>query len=330
VIGNYTFNRWLTVGNNLYNVLKWPDGSISVRLGRGDGTFPTVSDLYFDANADQFAVGDYDRDGKLDLMVTQLAGEDAAVAFLRGDGAGGFAAPVNSNTVALIMGQGDFLGDGHLDLLANVSQPGKGLIGLLSTSGGAAAPLSSYPLALDVSNDNLAVGDFNKDGKLDFVINVHAGTFLFSNQGNGAFTQSALPTLLPWFVADLNADGNLDLVGADSVALGDGHGGFAMPAPIAFPKTEWYPAIRATADFNGDGLVDLMVSTPEPGVIFLYLARPSGGYDGPFGFPVPNTALAINGPPFVTAVADVNNDGKPDLIRLTQTNMLSILLNTFP
>jgi hypothetical protein len=144
-------------------------------------------------------------------------------------------------------------------------------------------------------------------------------------------------------VHDFNADGNLDLVtyldshfdnpldSGTPVLLGDGKGGFTVPAPLA---TNFFIIINdpndfgntsSVADFNADGKDDLVEIINSYGVVDnSYIAvslGSSGGYAVKTLFDVGSVS-----PRFV-GVADFNNDGKPDLITVNNHN-ISVLLNT--
>jgi hypothetical protein len=90
-----------------------------------------------------------------------------------------------------------------------------------------------------------------------------------------------------------------------SILLGNGDGSFTATA--ASPATGVAPVNIAVADFNRDGIPDLVVSTPFTDTINIFL----GNGDGTFT-PAGVTTTA-NGPGNTVAVGDFNGDGKPDL-----------------
>jgi Bacterial Ig-like domain (group 3)/FG-GAP-like repeat len=162
---------------------------------------------------------------------------------------------------------GDFNGDGKLDLAsANVLH--KNVSVLLNNGSGTFASAVNY--AVDFNPEPIITADFNGDGKLDLVTGnffggpTSAGTIsILLGNGNGTFQPAvnyAAGTPSELAVADLNADGKLDLVAASNttskatVILGNGDGTFQAPVPFS---TGTEPVAITIADFNGDNKPDL-------------------------------------------------------------------------
>jgi hypothetical protein len=130
----------------------------------------------------------------------------------------------------------------------------------------------------------VAVGDFNGDGNLDYVVadNTANTVSVFLGDGLGGFgAKTDYPTGVgPAAVAvgDLNGDGKLDLMVANftdntvSVLLGNGLGGFGSKTD--FP-TGVGPSALGLADLNVDGKLDLVVANKTDGTVSILLGTGS-------------------------------------------------------
>jgi hypothetical protein len=188
------------------------DGNISVLLGNGDGSFqaPSVYSSGFSfPNSPYVTTGDFNRDGKLDLIVA-----GSGVSVLLGNGDGTF----QPATVFAFSGSwfwlvaADFNGDGNLDLAASGEASSVGVF--LGNGNGTFQPEVDY--ALQFGSTCSGIGDLNHDGTLDLGCFGDPDISIFFGNGDGSF-QSALA--FPGAgaepeMADMNGDGQLDIVGA--------------------------------------------------------------------------------------------------------------------
>src|SRR5438309_105904 len=218
------------------------DNTVSVRLGKGDGTFQAPRFFDVGDSPGSVVVGDFNRDGVEDLAVTTSTG----VAVLLGTGQGAFKEPLGVATGTGATGifptsvaVGDFNRDGAPDLVI-VGLSSSMNVGVLLGNGDGTfqAPLTfasggAVPLSV-------AVGDFNGDGVDDLAIaNNHGGPIsVLLGNGDGTFraAQSLSVGARPSFVAvgDFNRDGVKDLAivnegsrpgtGSVTVMLGNGDG----------------------------------------------------------------------------------------------------------
>jgi len=166
-------------------------------------------------------------------------------------------------------------------------------------------------------NGVFAVADVNNDGRPDLI--TANGTFL--NQGNGQFTQIAMNGLPIQSgdmaaVGDFNGDGKLDIAFISPldtvtvvVAYGNGDGTFYVQSELGLAGN---PVGIVAADFNGDGLADIL--TPiELGSVLLYTNNGQGQFSTSW-FSIGEGAVLI-------AVSDFNMDGKPDVVILDQADV---------
>jgi hypothetical protein len=304
------------------------DGSVSVLLGNGDGTFQKHIDTST-AKVFSLATGDFNGDGKPDLA---LASDSKAVYVLLGNGNGTFQPEVSYATAAdtEAVTIGDFNGDGKKDLAVAASGAEGAVAVLLGNGDGTFQKAVNY--ATDVQPISVAVADFNNDGKSDLAVGTQYGIVdVLLGNGDGTLKPYAgyetLGRALSLATGDFNQDGNTDVVTVDaqspghaSVLLGRGNGTLQAPSPY---PAGYGPGNVAVGDFNGDGKPDLVTADSEYGsgsTVAVLL----GNGDGTFQNQVQYTTASD--PVWVTA-GDFNGDGKLDLAAANSAvNTVSVLL----
>ena len=300
-------------------------GYVNVYPGNGDGTFGTRIQTLARYNGllccelDSILAGDLNGDGNLDLAVNEDNGDGNDSPFgyvLLGNGDGTFRETHGLQTYTYsAVAFGDLTGDGSVDLITTGAIPAyptpQTYIYLTDLS----SNISLSQTLNDVGGAGVAVGDFNGDGKLDLAL---AGTpypeggngvWVALGNGDGTFqTPVRYSTLNPSnsiFAADLNGDGNLDLVTDGICTLyGNGDGTFT---PGGCLGTGFNNPRMALADFNGDGKLDVFLLGGFPSTANVYL----GNGDGTFGDPISYTPPQCESPCSL-ATADFNNDGRFD------------------
>lgn len=184
----------------------------------------------------------------------------------------------------------------------------------------AAAPLFRQPLPLDdvlASTTNVVSADFNGDGFPDLV---NGNLQLWLNNGVDPFAPpvsiAAVSYPLSIAVGDLNTDGKQDLVALHGSGirafLGNGNGTFAEAAGGSTTGTFGHLAL---GDVTGDGKLDVVLATAfdYPGRTSSDIAWFAGNGSGGFGS-IHTTTLSTNPVPSSMTVADVNADGRADVL----------------
>jgi hypothetical protein len=267
-------------------------------LGNGDGTFAATpaspvsvpSPPYDDFGSPYtgpLAVADFNHSGHAGLVVGEEQNQAAVILFGQGNGGFSLSSAAFANALGMPISAvqpADFNGDGYLDLAFANGISGQSPV-LLGYGGGA------FNNAGDLNGgtfpNGLAVGDFNGDGRLDVVV---------PSGGSTAYPASGL-----------------------NVNLGNGDGTFtnANGSPISLGKNLY--AI-VTADFNGDGKLDLAVTDFGGNTVFILL----GNGDGTFGTATP---ITVGNAPYSIIAGDFNNDGKLDLAVANEgDNTVTLLL----
>jgi len=313
-------------------VLNGSGNSLTVLLGTGSGGFsPAVASPFsLQPSPTSMVSADFNLDGIPDLAIAYNSG--GVVVYL-GDGRGGFVQQSvlpGYHTGAAGLAAADFNGDGKPDILLIPAGSGSG--GSFSyvfpgTGDGAfgSAVIGTLPLLVQHFNSNVAVGDFNGDGKPDVAeVETQSGALslllggsqqtlsaYFTNFVLGAFCFSIA-------AADFNGDGQLDIAlanfqsGTVSVLLGDGastpHFTLAAGSPFAVGPR---PLIAA-GEFNGDGKPDLATSSGTANSITILVnggpGRPGGVGSTPqtITFPTPTGPHTFGDPPFTLSATSTS------------------------
>jgi hypothetical protein len=204
-------------------------GYVEVFLGNGDGTFTQKSVPLSAASVTypSLAVGDFNGDGKLDLVVTDHTNSKAYILLGKGDGTFTLKSTLTTGMWPDNPAVGDFNGDGIPDLaIANYESGGE--IQIFLGKGDGTFTLKSTS-AIGAGLQDIAIADFNEDGKLDIAaVNYATNTMsILLGNGDGTFslTSSIATGSRPVMIVagDFNGDGWPDLAvtneGGNSVSI---------------------------------------------------------------------------------------------------------------
>ena len=274
-------------------ITNWSSGTVGVLLGNGDGTLQSaVTYNTGGANPAAVAIADLNGDGKPDLVITNWS--SGTVGVLLGNGDGTFQAAVtygSGGSAPESIAVADLNGDGKPDIL--VANDLSNTVGVLLGNGdGTFQAAVTYGSGGSYA-DSVAAADVNGDGKPDLVV-------VNMCSSNGCYYGSTV-----------------------GVLLGNGNGTFQ--AAVTYGSGGSYAGGVAVADVNGDGKPDVVVtnggSAGEEGLMGVLL----GNGDGTFQTAVTYDAGGENS--WGLAIADVNGDGKPDLLTANNNSgSVSVLL----
>lgn len=329
-------------------VVNQNDNTISILLGKPDGTFTPHVDYPTGPVPTAVLVGDFNRDGNPDIAVVnqncRLQGNvhnpltfvcgNGTVGIFLGNGDGTFAPETEylaGGVQPVAIASGDFNGDGNLDLAVAIASfcYGEGSGGACRTgslsvflgdgTGSFQMPVT-YPTPSGVFS--VVVADFNGDHKPDIGVagggtpntSLPGTVSVFLGNGDGTFQPQVASTLgasngLALAAADFNGDGKIDLASAGNGFVDIMTGN--GDGTFIFKQHYAGGNTVAAADFDGDGKADLAFLVTTNAFANYSAAVMLGDGDGTFQ-PAVQYSTGVN-PQSLLAV-DVNGDGKLDLV----------------
>ncbi len=300
-----------------------------VAVIRAATTAPTFATTSYPLLGNNHVAGDFNGDGSLDLA--GAGNEFASVRLNNGAGALGAMVQYAAGGPAQDLAAGDFTGDGRLDLAVSINDPQTGMALLRGNGDGTFGTPVTSPNTSGFDSPAIVATDLNNDSRLDVVIAHQIACYtapcrvtslmsVLMGNGDGTFQPSrdieVGRGMSEVAVGDFNRDGIRDLaIAGDQGAVyrldGVGDGTFVQRATmIVVVDTFSIPATDIdVADFNGDGIQDLVVAVPHNGSrTAIVIGNGDGSFRAPTILTEPNLLI-----PQQQAVADFNGDGFQDL-----------------
>ena len=295
-------------------VAGWGGGSLT--LAPKAGAFPSASiTQQLGERIYALASGDFNGDGNSDLIALSDTG-GCHLDFFAGNGHAALAAPVQvatcSDTTAAVLSAGDIDNDGRLDLvLATAAAPNQAgtvataqLLHNTATAAGVpqlaavdiSATLQAAALAWHIGGSQLVLFDWDGDGRADLLALSSSGSadqvLLFSAQPSFGIASSP---------AVLLADAGLTPPFASGGAAASG--GYGCPPAVGRGGT-----VLAVADYNGDGLPDIVTASASDNALKYFVQNADGTLSRSADLP-----FAAGGPLW-GAAGDMDGDGSFDLL----------------
>jgi len=289
------------------------NSSVSILLGKGDGTFPTHAEYETGSFGGRLIAGDFNGDGQMDLARSSVFVGQVTVLLGRGNGTFQLRISNATGSRPKSVAAGDFNGDGKLDLAVANSGANTASV-LLGKGNGTFQTHVDY--ATGSNPVSIATGDFTGGGKRDLaVVNRGSNTVsILLGSGNGTFqahvdyATGAAPTWVA--IGDFNHDGKLDLAVTNSgnntvsILLGRGDGTFQSHVDYATGRA---PSSVGIGDFNGDGKQDLVVTNYGSNIVSVLLGKGDGTFQNHI-----DTVAFVNLDS--VAIGDFNGDGRLDVV----------------
>lgn len=322
-------------GNQDLAVANHGDNTVSILLGRGDGTFSIGTPQTAGNQPVAIVSADFNGDGHPDLAVVNQ--EDNTVSIFLGNGDGTFTLkgtlPTGSNPVAIAAA--DFNGDGRADLAVvnqgTTTAPGNSVsiflgngdgtftTGSVLTTGRTPSAITAAPLVSGSNVEDLAVTN-QADNTVSVFLGKGDGTFTLQ----GTLSTGTTPDAIVAAEFHTTTSSNMDLAVANqadntvSLFLGNGDGTFSAATSFA---TGTSPVALSAADFNIDGQQDLAVSDQTANTVSILI----GNGDGTFA---PRLDLGTGSGPAGLVATTLTSNGRPDLAVADSTaNTVTVLLN---
>ena len=246
-------------------------------------------------------------------------------------------ASTGGSSFGTIICQGDFDGDGKLDLATANSESDNFSILRNSGTGPGTFNYQVTTFATTHFTYRISVGDLDGDGKPEVVSNVNGIVSVYHNissgPGNIAFSKLDFAcdpsSNVPVAIGDLDQDGRPDLVLTAgitqifrNISSGPGNINFVLQATL--PSPGYFTYMAAISDFNGDGKPDLATTGGGNKGVTVYQNVTSGPGDLNF-VKIQNYGAGDIGSP--VAIGDLDGDAKPDMLA-SQGGYISAYLNT--
>jgi hypothetical protein len=370
IYGSNTINRGDFNNDGILDVVVGNNGvgsDVTVYLGNADGTLqpPILTDLG-SVQPQDFAIGDFNHDGNLDIAIADYVSQNVSVLLGKGDGT--FQTPLVLGTKYSVVSvaTADFNNDGVPDLAVGEASYDPNIQGVEIFQGLGNGQFNAIGFYQFVDTNTVAkvrAGDFNQDGKIDLAFQLLHSVNVLWGGGDGTFRSQQLGTYVEtndMNTGDLNQDGKTDILVSyyDQIGGAPSRQKFAtkrdvMEDPLNGGVDAYFgssgqqvtrgfirknvvtsqyesPAALWAVDIDGDGIADIVALNNNENWhngLYVWMGNPDGTFQQtPLIFTYTTDRDKTGMIP-----GDFNRDGRIDFVALrVGTGSLQTLLNATP
>ena len=300
------------------------NNTVLVLNGDGDGSFALATEYSTGSNSNpsSFATGDFDKDNKLDVVVTDNGTSRILIlsSYAKYPVTSRIVYPTGKGLVVYGLDLADFNNDGYLDLVA-INNGKRSLAIHINLQNETFEHQQTYDVNEYYAVEFVTTKDINNDQNVDiiFTISTVGNVSMLLGNGDGTFrygnsystgNQSSAYMLV---VDDFNHDNYVDIITANSetdslgIFFGYGNGTFT-DMTVFFNGTGFNPYRILTGDFDNDQNLDLAISREDKADIQILLGNGKGSFQNAMLISTDNEAVRS------LAIHDLNNDNRSDLI----------------
>ncbi len=303
-------------------------------------TFTDISAGLTGVYGGSVAWGDYNSDGKLDILLTGETGSGMVSKIYRNNGNGTFSEDTTADSVLTgvtysSVAWGDYNSDGKPDILLTGYNGATSVSKIYRNNGNGtfSEDTTADSSLTGVSYGSVAWGDYNSDGRPDILLTGDTGSGpvskIYRNNGNGTFTETPFTADLNLIAVrlgsvawgDYNSDGKPDILLTGKTASSalvskiyrnNGDGTFSEDMTADGGLTAVYQSSVAWGDYNSDGKSDILLTGWSGSAYVSKIYKNNGGttFSEDTTADAGLTGVAENS----VAWGDYNSDGKPDIL----------------